>query len=358
MSLNNEGAGLVSFLNSTLRLKWKLTKEEFDDCGFHEALYSPIYSVQIGGEKSNWRIFMFPRGEVEADRDMVVIYLELFSVVKAYKTQFTFDIETPKGYWPNYAKALFSRKFASKHRAFIPEWYWASRGMTEGGKLELPEAEHLGPRDKFAELFIDNEMTIVATLVIDMEQEGENCGTHMEAADNFTADMRSMSVIAEKDFTVICDKKEFPCNKLILSARSKYFKAIFVHDQNKTETKIDDSSPEMVETLLKFMSDGLIPDEIDDIAMELIPVADKYGPANLIKVCSESIMNNLSPENAVETVILIDRHKKELREKVFDFIKKHAAQVVNSEKWDKLAQDFPGLVKDMFVAMADTSPDM
>lgn len=194
-------------------------------------------------------------------------------------------------------------------------------------------------------------MTIEATLVIDMEEAFQ---THMDIVDEFIDDMQSAPDLGHlNDFTIICKGTKFKQNKLFLSLRSKFFKAMFVFDKKKTKTEIDDSSPEMVFVMLKFMSDGDMPKDIIQIAMELIPVTDKYGPESLTKVCAESIMNNLSPENAVESLILIDRHQHGLRPKVLKFIRKAAVQVVNSNDWDKFVKEFPALVKDIILAMAE-----
>jgi len=278
----------------------------------------------------------------EQDRDNVEIGLSLVSGGKSFKVQVTFHVETPTGYWPNNAR---------EHSSELLEF------------SEMGQRYHfvkMGPTEKLAELFSKIpglKVTFVATLVIEMEENRGLLRTTTEADDDFMTDMRSMSVIDHlKDFTVICKKKPFPCNKLVLSARSKFFRALFFHEKDKMETTIDDSPPEMVESVLKFMSDGLIPEDLDEIAMDLIPVADMYGPEHLTKVCAKSIMNSLSPDNAVEALILIDRHQKKLRPEVLEFIKKEAVKVVNSNDWHKFVRDFPALVKDIILAMAETKP--
>lgn len=341
MAQNNEGAELVS-VHSTVILRWEVTKEEFDRCVFDEEIESPTYLVKIGSEESKWRMSMYPRGDDEEDEDNVVIFLELVISNQIHKVQYGFRAKTPTGYWPkDISEIQTSSECFEQIREFggNGSWKWGWAYTTT---------------DYFGEQFVDDKITIVATLMMDME--GKSNQNQTEVTDDFIKDMRSKCII-DHDFTVICNGKRIPCHKFLLCLRSKFFKAMFEFEKDKTEMKIDDASIEMVESVIEFMSDGLIPEEIDEIAMELIPVADVYGPEALTKVCAESLVNNLSPENAVETLILIDRHHNQLRSKVLDFIKKDAAKVVNSKDWDKLVRGFPALVKDMILAIVETSSD-
>ena len=55
--------------------------------------------------------------------------------------------------------------------------------------------------------------------------------------------------------------------------------------------------PELVKTMLEFMSKGVIPEDIDDKAMDLILMSDMYGLDLLTVACATSMVENLSPEN-------------------------------------------------------------
>ena len=117
--------------------------------------------------------------------------------------------------------------------------------------------------------------------------------------------------------------------------------------------EINDSSPEIVEALLEFMSKGQIPSDID-ISMELIQKADLYGLDLLTKACVASMVKNLSSDNALEVLIIVDKlnyvPKPEHRQKIVAFIKKEANQVAKSNDWERFLQNYPSLVTEIFLS--------
>jgi len=328
----------VSFLDSTLQLRWELKKEEFDNCAFQEKIHSPEFTVQIGSEVSEWVITIYPKGDEEIDRDKVVINLVCFEGDKDLNYSVIFDIrlETPSGYWPDdFVKKLFSKRSEHTPNDFDPE-----EDHTWGFAFTSTE--------KFREQFVDDKIIIVATLVIDMEGKGDR--NHMTLADEFTRDMRSLSVYEDLyDFTIICDGKHFPCHKLLLMSRSEFFRGMFRNNKNKKDTIVDDSSPEIVKTVLKFMMNGLLPKNIDAKAKEIIHLADMYGLKGLTEACIVSIVKNLSPDNATESLTIVDKHapKSEHRSKILDYIKKEASQIVKTQHWKQFVQNYPDLITDI-----------
>jgi len=119
---------------------------------------------------------------------------------------------------------------------------------------------------------------------------------------------------------------------------------------------IDDSSPEIVEALLDFISKGLIPSDIDDDdkAIDLIKMADMFGLDLLTKACETSMMKNLSPDNALEALIIVNElnhiSKAEHREQIVAYIKQEAARVVVTENWETFLRDYPSLVTEIFLS--------
>lgn len=134
-------------------------------------------------------------------------------------------------------------------------------------------------------------------------------------------------------------------------AKSRYFEALF-RFENKQEIKIDDSSPEIVEALLDFMFKGLIPSDIDEKAMDLIPLADMYGLNFLKKSCEESLVPNLSLDNILETFVIVDKHvqRHEIRQKILKFINSKAAEIIKTENWMTFYLNYPKLVTEIILA--------
>jgi len=336
----------ASFVDSTLRFEWKLSKEEFDQCEDGDCIQSPTYNVKIGTDSSTWYINLYPK---EDNGKQVEMYLNLESGDKVYKVLFGFGVKTDDGYWPNgdLVKKLYSHRRVNEE---IQEYYYEF-------DLEKDDWPNWGDRLCTTEEFIGhfrlNEVTLVTTLVFYME--GENYRNMEEVANDFIEDVRSTPLQEHlSDITVISGEKKFPGHKVLMAMRSKYFDALFRHEPHKTEVRIEEASPEIVEVMLDFMSTGLIPSDIDVRAVDLIALADMYRVELLSKVCLDSIVNILSPANALEALIIVDKlehvSKSDHKDKILAYIKKEAAQIVKDEKWDEFAENYPRLMTKMFLS--------
>lgn len=106
----------VSYLDSTVRLKWELTREEFDKCeSVGGDIESTTYSVKIGDEESEWILIIYPKGNNEETKGKVLTCLGLVNAHKVYKVQFKFRVKTPDGFWPDdFAEPLFKKQKREK----------------------------------------------------------------------------------------------------------------------------------------------------------------------------------------------------------------------------------------------------
>ena len=89
----------IAVVDSTVQLKWEITKEAFDKCDFGQAVYSPLFNVKNNKQESTLDLCIFPRGSGETKKNDVEMHLRnrgrVTEVVK-----YDFAIETPDGYWP------------------------------------------------------------------------------------------------------------------------------------------------------------------------------------------------------------------------------------------------------------------
>ncbi|XP_017462529.1 PREDICTED: speckle-type POZ protein-like B, partial [Rhagoletis zephyria] len=79
------------------------------------------------------------------------------------------------------------------------------------------------------------------------------------------------------DFTVVIGSTEIPVHKIILSAHSPIFKAMFsMHTKESQENKVDipDASVDVMKDFLLFIYTGVTP-EGDRLSLELLTLADK-----------------------------------------------------------------------------------
>jgi len=341
--------GKVSVIDSTVRLEWEMTKEDFDKCEFKESIKSPVYNVHTGsGEKqSKWKIKVYPKGDKEKNKDQVKAYLHLKSKNESYKVRFEFAVKTPTGYWPtDFVEDLYA----------INCW---KIGTSVYGQNNYSWGRPLCSTKEFSEMFTQNRVTVVVTMAIYIE--GENYLKHMDMAEDFMRNMRSMpNLDMFYDVTVICGDKEFKSNKALLASSSWVFRRMLETDMTekiKNEINITDAKPEIIEDLLDYLSNGLIPEDFDTKAVELIHVAEKYDLEALLEACENSLANNLSVETVIDTLITVDLYvpKSEHREKILDFINSKAAEVIKTKDWMKFVKNYPELVTELYLHLASTA---
>jgi len=347
----------LSLVDSTYRFRWEITKEEFDNCELPDRIQSSIFSIEINGEVTEWRIRLYPKGKHEKDKNVASFYLKsVKSGEETYKVRFQFGIETAIGFWPHdLVNMIYSRGAYGDNptvgytRSFNNHGSTKTRGGFNEEDLGSTWGYPLCTSEDFSKRFVDNKLTVVVSFMI--YAEGDRYRKRMKVADNFVDDIREMSSLENlSDFTIISNGVRFPCFRLILAARSKYFEALFRNEPQKKEVDMDES-PEIVKTMLDFMCKGLTPNDLEDKAMDLMLVSDMYGLDLLTEACQSSLVDNLSPDNAVQTLIMIDKvkhtSKLEYRQKVLIYVKKEADQVVKAKDWKQFVQTYPDLVTEI-----------
>jgi len=111
----------------------------------------------------------------------------------------------------------------------------------------------------------------------------------------------------DSDVSFLVDGKVVRAHRYILSARSDYFESMFhsgMVEASSDEIQIKDCDVDLFSTMIKFLYTDVPPEEIDEIATKLLPVADQFLVPNLKYHCEESIVKALNQENVKENLIL------------------------------------------------------
>ena len=143
--------------------------------------------------------------------------------------------------------------------------------------------------------------------------------------------------------------REFPAHKLILSARSEVFAAMFQHpmEENLTnQIKIDDIDPNVFQELLRFIYTGRVQvDKLEMLAAGLFIAADKYLLGQLKLTCENHLLRYMSPENCIVLLSNGDlQNPTELLKKAAKFFRRLPSQVMATEKWEKMEEENPRLL--------------
>ena len=192
---------------------------------------------------------------------------------------------------------------------------------------------------------------------------------------NLMEDMKTIfdRETSQTDFTLVCEGQELPCHKALLKARSSVFKQGIEFNKAQgvpeasTKFEIKDSSPVAVGFMLDHIYGEYLISKVDNMYIDrrmlegipdpedLLQLANYFNLSELVDICKEGLIWRMTPGNAVETLVNIDKHvpgDKEVKDKAIAFIKKHANDVIKSEGWGNFDKNYGDLVTDIVRAMA------
>ncbi|XP_057318272.1 speckle-type POZ protein B-like [Microplitis mediator] len=157
------------------------------------------------------------------------------------------------------------------------------------------------------------------------------------------------------DVTFIVGNEKFKAHKIILSARSPVFSAMFTHkmkENRDNKVAIPDIEPKIFNKLLEF----IYTDEINDLDMDavsLLEAADKYQLLTLKSLCEKSVSKSVSIDNAIALMILADLHNaNQLVERVLELIIKNIKDVIDTPEYKILEESKPLLLSKLFKKLA------
>ena len=145
------------------------------------------------------------------------------------------------------------------------------------------------------------------------------------------------------DVTIVVGDGTFRAHKLILAARSDYFRALFRSGMTETvnnEVKIEDVDPPAFNELLRFLYCGLPPNSLNVTSKTLLPLADRFGVLGLKDLCVSAIGNVLHDGNVLDALQLAHRlNCPSLMEKCMPLIKTHQKTLKTTDEWEYLIGD-------------------
>ena len=157
------------------------------------------------------------------------------------------------------------------------------------------------------------------------------------------------------DVTIVCQDREFPCHKAILTGRSSVFEAMFSHnfkeaEENKVEV-VEDIDADTFEEMLIFMYSGKV-ENLKKNAANLMVVGEKYDLQDLKQMAEESLSLNLGVDNVLDVLVTSYLHNAtNLKTLAMKFIgengKKVSAQKGWREKLIQLQRMYPEMMADV-----------
>ncbi|XP_054719691.1 TD and POZ domain-containing protein 3-like [Uloborus diversus] len=154
------------------------------------------------------------------------------------------------------------------------------------------------------------------------------------------------------DVTLKLTKDEFQAHKVVLSARSKVFAAMFEHDtkENRTDTvDLVNMEVKTAQDMLRYMYCGKVRELSAEEALDLFVAADRYDLQELKSFCREVVLDGFSTNNVCDIAAVADLHNDEtLIKKLKCFLFENGSEVIKTEKWKEVTAKNPSLGAKMF----------
>ncbi|XP_052903109.1 kelch-like ECH-associated protein 1B [Anopheles moucheti] len=150
--------------------------------------------------------------------------------------------------------------------------------------------------------------------------------------------MRSHHMLT--DVTLEVEQETFHAHKVVLSAASPYFKAMFtggLKECEMTRVKLQGVCPTAMTRILFFMYTGQI--RVTELTVcQLLPTATMLQVPNVIDACCDFLERQLDPTNAIGIANFAEQHGCEsLRQKANQFIERNFTQICREEEFLQLS---------------------
>lgn len=162
----------------------------------------------------------------------------------------------------------------------------------------------------------------------------------------------------DADFTLNIGEVAIKCHKVVLMARSSYFRSLFRSGMRECQVNMvamEGDSPALFRNLLRFLYSGRLPRNMPAIAEDLLPLAEMYALNDLKAACVDTIRSSVTVENVIRTIVLADLHQcPELFRHCLPLFKENAEYLKTKEEW-QLIRDVPNLMERLFLCAASDS---
>ncbi|CDY71585.1 BnaCnng73550D [Brassica napus] len=155
-------------------------------------------------------------------------------------------------------------------------------------------------------------------------------------------------------FNIAGDK--FQAHKLVLAARSPFFKSKFSNElePNSTEVTINDLEPKVFKALLQFIYKDSLPEEVEPtLIVKLLAAADKYYLNRLRLLCESHICKGVSVKSVAKILALAHIYKAtELKSVCLKLTAENLAAVLETDGYQQQKDECLSLQSELLKAVA------
>uniref|UniRef100_A0A914WDN3 Speckle-type POZ protein n=1 Tax=Plectus sambesii TaxID=2011161 RepID=A0A914WDN3_9BILA len=296
---------------------------------------SPIESAKFDGAiyGAKWNLILYPDGYRTKNNGHLSLFVRLCTA-RTSKVHASFVIRIV-----NNSSSERSRIMARN----LPYTFGLTSGHSLGSGRVIQRSTVLDPLMGF---LVDDKLVVTCDLTMVVFEP------LMEGKGVLTKQMKLLASSEYSDCVLICsDGVEIPACKFLLAAQSAVFRVMFKGDTEEGKTgrvNASDCGSETMRELLRFTCGGRV-QNLNEIAAELLVVADKYDIDDLKQLCAESLANSLTEENVCWRLILADRHGVLcVKEAAFKLISEHIGHIKHLPNAKEL---FSGCHSDLLIEL-------
>uniref|UniRef100_A0A0N5B2C3 Speckle-type POZ protein (inferred by orthology to a human protein) n=1 Tax=Strongyloides papillosus TaxID=174720 RepID=A0A0N5B2C3_STREA len=338
-----ESDGQFSAKKSIERDNFIWTLKNFSLCGLKKTRKT---SSLIFKSKKNitmkWRLLMFPKALISKDENYISLslYLEDFDCIEL-KVLCSFYILSVDGR-KKHIKVMKIEKLNKTSKVCYCDKY------IEHGLLQSNDNELLPNGDLTVGCEIFYYCDRVNTAGFSKKSEIN------ESVNVLLNDIAGMCESPKfSDCIINAEGCQFNVHRCILASRSEVFDSMLSDKQYEpipTIIEINGFSSEVVDEMVRYLYTGTSPNmDEDDMAYEMLEIAEKYNLKRLKFMAEESLLYNLSIEDACRCLVHSELHSSGfLKEWCLRFIYLNAENIVNTEEWKEVVNNHPSLVARLF----------
>ncbi|KAJ4844640.1 BTB/POZ and MATH domain-containing protein 4 [Turnera subulata] len=175
------------------------------------------------------------------------------------------------------------------------------------------------------------------------------------------------------DVTFLVGGEKFHAHKLVLAARSPFFRSKFLvsSEEEKHEVIINDLEPKVFKAMLHFIYRDNLTEEVDmvpsgsphasvseTLTAKLLAAADTYGMDRLRLMCESHLCKDISVNSVASVLALADcHHATELKSVCLKFAAENLAAVMRSDGFEYIKANCPSLQSELLKTVAGCEED-
>jgi len=292
-----------------------------------QCLWSSMFSDNQLERKIDWKLKLYPKGEVNKYHGFIGLYLCLTNPQPDLELLVTFKLTVMDKTLNVIAEASYtSTKYDCQRNRSWGSHNFLNRGQVTQSTLQGDEL-HVKCKVTYA----IKETSLSGLLLLPSSGTG-NWLEHFKQL--FESKVLSDVVVQVKE-------ERFDAHKIVLSARSSVFLAMFQSNLTETQTntlKIEGIDPAVFKEVLRFMYTDQV-GQLDELAEELLAAAERYMLNLLKSKCEAHLAGKITVENCAELLLLADLHSAAgLKMMVLDFFRSRAAAVAQMVNWQQLME--------------------